>query len=32
VTPLSVYRGMDGTVKIIRGKPKDLNAVLSDLK
>lgn len=32
VTPLSVYRGADGKVKIIRGKPKDLNAVLSDLK
>lgn len=30
-TPLVVYRGKDGTVKIIRGKPKDLEALVSDL-
>lgn len=30
-TPLVVYRGKDGTVKIIRGKPKDLESLVSDL-
>ncbi|MCB1721733.1 MAG: thioredoxin fold domain-containing protein [Alphaproteobacteria bacterium] len=31
-TPMVVYRGRDGSVKIIRGKPQDLKAVLADLK
>lgn len=31
VTPLIVYRGKDGKVKIIRGMPKDLNGLLADL-
>lgn len=31
VTPLSVYRAKDGTVKIIRGKPKDIKTILDDL-
>lgn len=31
VTPLNVYRGKDGKVKIIRGKPKDLEALIKDL-
>lgn len=30
-TPLLVYRGKDNKVKIIRGKPKDINALLNDL-
>ncbi|MCB9982862.1 MAG: thioredoxin fold domain-containing protein [Rhodospirillales bacterium] len=31
VTPMVVYRGRDGAVKIVRGKPNDLKAVLADL-
>lgn len=31
VTPLSVFRGKDGTVKIIRGKPKDAKTLLDEL-
>lgn len=31
VTPLITYRARDGEVKIIRGKPKDLQALTSDL-
>jgi thiol:disulfide interchange protein DsbG len=31
VTPLSIYRGQDSTIKIIRGKPKDAKTLLSDL-
>lgn len=31
VTPLIIYRGMDGGVKIIRGKPKDMNGFVSDI-
>lgn len=31
VTPLIVYRNVNGIVKIIRGGPKDMNAVMSDL-
>lgn len=31
VTPLSVYRGRDGSVKIVRGKPKDIPQLLADL-
>lgn len=31
VTPLSVFRGRDGTVKIIRGKPKDAKTLLDEL-
>ena len=30
-TPLLVYRGKDRKVKIIRGKPKDLEALINDL-
>lgn len=31
VTPLIVYRGKDGKVKIIRGKVKDIKALINDL-
>ncbi len=31
VTPMIIYRSKDNTVKLVRGKPKDLNAVISDL-
>jgi len=31
VTPLSLYRAKDGTVKIIRGTPKDIPALMVDL-
>jgi len=31
VTPMSVYRGKDGKVKIIRGRPKDIQALIQDL-
>jgi thiol:disulfide interchange protein DsbG len=31
VTPLNVYRGKDGTVKIVAGRIKDINAVMNDL-
>lgn len=31
VTPLIVYRAKDGQVKIVRGQPKDLPAMINDL-
>lgn len=31
VTPLSVYRGKDGTVKMVRGRPQNLKAMLDDI-
>lgn len=31
VTPLSIYRAKDGSVKIIRGIPTDLNSLIEDL-
>lgn len=31
VTPLIVYRGKDGQVKIIRGKPKDKEQLINDI-
>ena len=31
VTPMIVYRAKDGSVKIVRGKPKDLAAMVGDL-
>ena len=31
VTPMLIYRGKDGGVKIVRGRPNDLPAVLADL-
>ena len=31
VTPLIIYRGVDEKVKIIRGQPKDIEALISDL-
>ncbi|MFP4313410.1 MAG: thiol:disulfide interchange protein DsbG [Alphaproteobacteria bacterium] len=31
VTPLVVYRAKDGTVKIVRGRPQDVPALISDL-
>lgn len=31
VTPLILYRNHDGDVKIVRGRPKDLNGLLLDL-
>ncbi|HBR68296.1 MAG TPA: thiol:disulfide interchange protein DsbG [Rhodospirillaceae bacterium] len=30
-TPLIIYRAKDGTVKIVRGRPKDLAALVDDL-
>jgi thiol:disulfide interchange protein DsbG len=30
-TPLIVYRGKDGEIKIVRGQPKDLPGMISDL-
>lgn len=32
VTPFSVYKNKNGEVKILRGRPKDLNALITDLK
>jgi len=31
VTPLVVYRGKDGKVKIVRGKPQDKDALVNDI-
>lgn len=31
VTPMLIYRSKDGSVKIVRGKPKDIPALLADL-
>jgi thiol:disulfide interchange protein DsbG len=31
VTPMIVYRGKDNAVKLVRGRPKDLNAFINDL-
>ncbi len=31
VTPMVVYRAGDGSVKIVRGKPKDLDALVADI-
>ncbi|MCF8495192.1 MAG: thiol:disulfide interchange protein DsbG [Alphaproteobacteria bacterium] len=31
VTPLIVYRAKDGTVKLVRGRPKDIPALIADL-
>ncbi len=31
VTPLMVYRGKDGSVKIVRGKPKDVDTLIGDI-
>jgi hypothetical protein len=30
-TPFVVYRGKNGSVKIMRGEPKDIVALISDL-
>ncbi|PZQ49116.1 MAG: thiol:disulfide interchange protein DsbG [Micavibrio aeruginosavorus] len=32
VTPLTVYRSKSGEIKIVRGRAKDLNAIISDLQ
>lgn len=32
VTPLIIYRAQDGSVKIVRGKPKDLPGMINDLQ
>ncbi len=32
VTPMIVYRGRDGAVKIVRGKPKDIPGMIADLE
>lgn len=32
VTPMLFYRAADGTVKIVRGRPENLDALLKDLK
>ncbi len=32
VTPFSVYKNKAGEIKILRGRPSDLNALISDLK
>lgn len=31
VTPMVVYRGKDNTVKIVKGRPKDVKAMIDDL-
>lgn len=31
VTPMVVYRGKDNTVKIVKGRPKDIEALIKDL-
>jgi thiol:disulfide interchange protein DsbG len=31
VTPMIIYRAKDGSVKIVRGKPKDLDALVADI-
>ena len=31
VTPMIIYRGQDGSVKLVRGKPQNLPSVISDL-
>lgn len=31
VTPLIIYRAKDGTVKLVRGNPKDIESLVSDL-
>jgi len=31
VTPMLVYRGKDGSVKIVRGKPQDPAGVIADI-
>ncbi len=31
VTPVLIYRGKDGTVKLVRGRPQDLQLVINDL-
>lgn len=31
VTPLLIYRNASNTIKIVRGHPKDINAILADL-
>jgi thiol:disulfide interchange protein DsbG len=31
VTPMILYRGKDGSVKLLRGQPKDLAAFVADL-
>jgi len=31
VTPMLIYRNKDGEVKIVRGRPKDVPAMLADL-
>ncbi|MEM7650615.1 MAG: thiol:disulfide interchange protein DsbG [Pseudomonadota bacterium] len=31
-TPMSVYRGQDGTVKLVRGKPQNLSGLVSDIR
>lgn len=30
-TPLIIYRGKDGDIKIVRGRPKDMDSMVSDL-
>ena len=31
VTPMIVYRAKDGQVKIVRGRPKDINSLIADI-
>lgn len=31
VTPMIVYRGKDGSVKIVRGKPKNIDTMIADI-
>ena len=31
VTPMIVYRGKDGTVKLVRGKPKNIDNMIADI-
>ncbi len=31
VTPITVYRAFNGSIKIVRGKPKDIDQIVADL-
>lgn len=31
VTPMIIYRGQDGTVKLVRGKPKNIESMIADI-
>ncbi len=31
VTPMIIYRGVDGSVKLVRGKPKNIDSLIADI-